>query len=433
MDWIEGDIFGMAMPTHPEALRAAGAEWLTKAFHCIGSLPADNAVARILQFEDCPRGSTGRKVLLTVQYAKPDPALHSELFVKFSRAFDDPLRDNQRYEMECEAQFAAVSVAPGFPIDVAACYFSDFHHESGTGLMITQRIPYGEGRNEPHYEKCLDWQIPDRLDHYRAIVATNARLAGAHRSGKLPATIDTYFRFDAEAAMASDPIRYDEQKLLNRISRYAEFCRNYPQLLPENVRDEAFHESLRRDIPRFLRHETTIKTWLYSHPRHIVFAHWNANIDNAWFWKDAQGVRHCGFIDWGRVGQMSAAQALWGTLSGAELDIWDDHLDELLDLFVTTFEAESGDTLDAQRIRLEMDMLVGLLGICWLLDTVPLILRELPDLADVASRFEKPLRENELARTQLHMLTVFMNLWQTHDLGRSLDRVLEHVAARHEA
>ena len=432
MDWIEGDIFGLPMPTHPEALREAGAEWLTRAFHRIGSLSADNAVARITRFEDCPRGSTGRKALLSVEYEKHDPALHRDLFVKFSRAFDDPLRDNQRYEMECEAQFAAVSVTPDFPIDVAACYFSDFHHQTGTGIMITQRIPYGEGRNEPHYEKCLDWQIADQLDHYRAIIGTNARLAGAHRAGHLPASIDTYFRFDADAAIASDPIRYDEQKLLNRIARYAEFCRNYPQLLPANIRDPRFHEALRRDIPRFREHEKAIKTWLYTQ-NSTVFAHWNANIDNAWFWKDEEGARHCGFIDWGRVGRMPVAQALWGTLSGAELDIWDNHLGELLDLFVATFAAAGGERLDPAEIRLEMDMLIGLLGICWLLDTVPLILREIPDLDTVESRFDRRFVENELARTQLHMLSVFMNVWETHDLGRSLDIVLERVREKQEA
>lgn len=426
MDWIEGDMFGMAMPTHPEALRAAGAAFLTQAFHKIGSLPADNAVAEITRFEDCPRGSTGRKVLLSVAYAKPDPALHSDLFVKFSRAFDDPLRDNQRYEMEDEARFAALSIGD-FPIDVPACYFSDFHHESGTGMMITQCIPYGEGRNERHFEKCLDWEMPDPLDHYRVIIDTNARLGAAHRAGRLSPKIDEYFGFDREAAIASDRIRYDEQKLKNRISRYAEFCRNFPQLLPANIRAESFHEALMRDVPRFLDHEQAIKTWLYARPKSIVFAHWNANVDNAWFWQGDDGRRHCGFIDWGRVGQMSVAQALWGTLSGAEPELWDAHLDDLLALYVSRSDPAQG--LDPAEIRLEMDMHVGLLGICWLLDAVPLILREIPDLDQAEGRRDRRFVESERARTQLHMLTVFMNLWETHDLGRSLDEVLARVEA----
>jgi hypothetical protein len=422
VDWIEGDIFALAMPAHPEALRAAGTDFLTRAFHRAGALPADNAVAGVTRFEDCPRGSTGRKVLLSVEYARPDPALHTDLFVKFSRAFDDPLRDNQRYEMESEARFAAASIGPGFPIAVPACYFADFHHETGTGMMITQRIPYGEGRNERHYEKCMDWEMPDPLDHYRVIVETNARLSAAHRAGRLPEAIDAYFPFDRAAAIASDPIRYDAQKLRNRVSRYAEFCRNYPQLLPANIRAERFHASLMRDVPRFLEHEKTLKRWLYSRPASIVFAHWNANVDNAWFWRDDDGKRRCGFIDWGRVGRMTIAQALWGTLSGAEVDIWDNHLDELLALHVAQFDPAAG--LDPAAIRLEMDILIGLLGVCWLLDSVALILREIPDLDQAESRFDRRFRENERARTQLHMLTVFMNLWETHDLGRSLDAVL---------
>lgn len=425
MDWIKGDMFAMAMPTRPEALEAAGVDFLTRAFRCIGAISEDNAVTRVTRFEDCPRGSTGRKVLLSVEYEKPDPTLHTDLFVKFSRAFDDPLRDNQRYEMECEARFAAVSAGGDFPIDLPACYFSDFHSESGTGIMITQRIPYGEGRNEPHYEKCLDWEMPQQLEHYRAIVGTNARLAGAHGAGRLSARIDEYFRFDVEAAIAADPIRYDAQKLRNRVSRYADFCAKYPQLLPENIRDPRFHEALMRDVPRFLEHEKTIKTWLYTQPDQIVFAHWNANVDNAWFWRDDADDLHCGFIDWGRVGQMNIAQALWGTLSGAEVMIWDDHLDELLELYLREYEGAGGRAqLDPNHIRLQMDMLIGLLGICWLLDTVPLILREIPDLHTAEDRYDPRFRESELARTQLHMLTVFMNLWETHDLGRSLDTAL---------
>ncbi len=427
IDWIEGDIWGIDMPCHPEALRQGGVAFLDKAFKRTGALPADNAVVAITRFEDCPRGSTGRKLLLSVEYATDSPGLHKDLFVKFSRAFDDPLRDNQRFEMELEARFAAVSSEPGFPIAVPACYFSDFHHETGTGVMMTQCVPYGIGNVEPHYEKCQDWKVPDQFDHYRALIATNARLAGTHCAGSLPGGIYRNFPFDAERAAAADPIRYDAQKLRNRISRYVDFCERYPQLLPANIRDPRFHARLMDEIPRFLEHEHAIKHWLYSQPDYIVFCHWNANIDNAWFWRDDSGELRCGLIDWGRVGQMNLASALWGSLSGAETTLWDAHLDDLLALFAAEFERAGGGRLDPQDVRLHMDLLIGLLGICWLLDTVPLILREIPDLDTAGDRFDPRFAASELARTQLHMLTVFMNLWETHDLGRSLERFLERT------
>ena len=427
IDWIEGDIWGIPMPCHPDALREAGVAFLNAAFHHTGALPADNAVARIARIEDCPRGSTGRKLLLTVEYARPDPGLHTELFVKFSRAFDDPQRDRQRYELELEARFAAVSQQCVLPIEVARSYFSDFHHASGTGMMITQCIPYATGRIERHYEKCLDWQVPDQLAHYRALVATNARLAGAHRAGRLPADIGENFPFDPATAAAADPIRHDARQLRNRVARYADFCERFPQLLPANIRAPAFLARLADEVPRFLAHEHAIKRWLYSQPDLIVFCHWNANIDNAWFWRDDSGALHCGLIDWGRVGQMNAASALWGSLSGAETAIWDDHLGELLELFVAEFHAAGGPLLDHAALQLNMEMLVALLGICWLLDTVPLILRAIPGLETAKDRFDERLLASELARTQLHMLTTFMNMWERLDVGRSLDALLERA------
>ena len=428
MDWIEGDVLGMAMPAHPEALRAGGADFLTAAFRRFGALAADNAVARVTRFEDCPRGSTGRKVLLGVEYARPEPGLDTQLFVKFSRAFDDPLRDNQRFEMADEARFAAVSAGPEFPIAMPKAYFSDFHAESGTGMMITRCVPYGEGTNEPHYEKCLDWQLDDALDHYRVIVGTNARLGAAHRAGELPAAVDRWFPFDADKGIAADRIRYDARQLGNRVARFAQFCGDYPQLLPANVRDAGFHARLARDVPRFLEHEQVLREWLFSRPGSIVFAHWNANIDNAWFWKGNDGARHCGFIDWGRVGPMPVAQALWGTLSGAETAIWDGHLDELIGVFVEAFERlPQVQWLDAATVRLELDIQVGLLGTCWLLDAVPLILRMVPDLAEAESKRDARFVAHEQARNQLHMLAVFMNLFERHDLGRSIDAVLARV------
>ena len=422
--WARGDTTGLTMPAHPEALRAGGIEWLTRAFHALGAIGPGNAVAAITRFEDCPRGSTGRKVLLSVEYARDEPGLDRDLFVKFSRALDDPLRDNQRFEMEREARFAAISRAPGFPIHVATCYFADFEHATGTGIMITACVPYGEGGIEPHHEKSIDWALPDQIGHYRAQIAANARLAGAHRAGHLPPEIDTQFPFDPAVAAAADPIRYDAGKLANRIARYADFCADYPQLLPANIRSAGFHEALRRDVPRFLEHEQAIKRWLYGWPDCIVFAHWNANIDNAWFWRDDAGTLECGFIDWGRVGPMNVASALWGSLSGAEIALWDDHLEELIALFAAEFEGAGGGAMDPAEISLQIDLLVGLLGICWLLDAVALIQRQIPDLATAKDRFDPRITGNELARNQLHMLGVFMNLWQTHDLGRSLDAFL---------
>merc|ERR1711939_209352 len=65
-----------------------GATWITKAFHAAGTMPKDNSIKKIVKVVELPMsgydaaGGAGLKAFLTVEYAKSDPNLHTELFVK---------------------------------------------------------------------------------------------------------------------------------------------------------------------------------------------------------------------------------------------------------------------------------------------------------------------------------------------------------------
>ena len=98
----------------------------------------DNRVVAIDRLDAWQGGATGTKAALSVRYAAPCD-LPTELFVKFSRAFDDPIRDRMRYEMEQEVRFAAVSRTPGFPVTVPLCLLADFDAPSGTGVPPRRR------------------------------------------------------------------------------------------------------------------------------------------------------------------------------------------------------------------------------------------------------------------------------------------------------
>lgn len=425
IDLVPGDATGLLIAAHGEALRAGGEPFLTEAFRRFGALAADNSVARITRLETCPGGSTGQKFFLSVQYAHPDPDLHTDLFVKFSRDFADPLRDRGKWEMEGEVRFAALSRRPGFPIRVPTAYFADYHHASGTGILITQRIPFGTDGIEPHHEKTLDHLLPDPLAYYRVIVPALARLAAAHKSGRLSADIDTRFPYDPGSFAAVNSIRSNRQQLRDQVARYADFAKSYPQLVPANIADPAFFAKLDRDVGRFLEHEATIQLFLRSDPDLIALCHWNANIDNAWFWRDADGALQCGLMDWGHVGQMNLAFALWGSLCAAGLDIWNDHLDELLQLFTDELHAHGGPRIEVRELLLHLHCYVALMGIGWMLEAPARIMFRLPEAAHATGPHDPIFRKSETARNQLHVSTTFLNLWQTHDFGASLDRVLE--------
>ncbi len=425
VDFARGDATGLDIPAHLAALKQAGPDFLTQAFRRFGSLPGANRVVSITRCESFPGGNSGHKVLLSVQYAEPSPELHTDLFVKFSRDFDDAFRDRRRYELEAEVRFGRLTRLPDFPISVPIAYFADFEHSSGTGLLITQRIAYGSGDIEPMHPKCMDQALSEPLAYYRSVVLTLARLVAAHKSGRMSSQVESLFPFDAAAAAADDAIPFDEAQLEQRVDRYAAFAARSPQLLPANITSPAFIQQLRRDVVRYRRHEAEVKRFLQSDRDYIALCHYNANIDNAWFWRDAAGGLHCGLLDWGRVRQMNVAYSLWGSLCGASLSLWAHHLDELLTLFVDEVRAQGGPPLELSRLKMHLHFYAATMGLATLIDAPTLVLSRLPEAADASSQLDPLLLRNEVARTFLHVFTTFMNLWQTQDVGATLDRWLQ--------
>jgi hypothetical protein len=401
-------------PADPAALREGGARFLTDAFRAAGVLADGNAVTGITEFAEVHGGSTGRKVMLSVKYAAEGP--RTDLFVKFSRDLDDPIRDRGKTQMEAEVRFAGLSRAPGFPIAVPSAMFGDYHRQSGTGILITERIRFGDNGIERQYHKCLDYEMPEPLQHYRALLIALARLAGTHRSGRLPAED---FPLDVQAATVGERAPLSVEKLERRLNQLAEFADTHPGLLPANVRSPEFLARLRDDVLRLARHEDTVTRQLADDADYIALCHWNANIDNAWFWRDADEVLHCGLMDWGCVSQMNLGMALWGAMSGAETDLWDVHLDDLLRLFVSEVHRHGGPLLDADRLRRHTLLYAAAMGVAWLLD-VPALIRKKFGADGPSTRTDPRIRDDESVRAPLQMLCNLLSAWERYRVGELL-------------
>jgi hypothetical protein len=427
IDSVPGDATGLAIPAHGDALLAAGPEFLTQAFRRFGSLPADNSVTRIVRFAECPGGSTGRKFYMTLDYARNEPHLHRELFVKFSRDFTDERRDDPgRFEMASEALFTPLSRLPAFPIAVPAPYFADYHLASGTGLIITECVGYGTGNIEPHRRKTLDHlTLADPLAYYRQVVISLARLAGAHRSGVLGTGLDARFPFDPVSGSA-DPIRYSEAELKAELEVCFAYAADCPRLLPEEVRSADFQQKFVEDALLVQRHEATIQSFLTSDPRMIALCHWNTHIDNCWFWRDEAGALHNGLIDWGRVGQITFGSALWGGLTAAHNDIWDQHLESLLALFADEYHAHGGPQITVDELLRHLRLHVAAMGVARVLAFPETIRFRLPECTQAVGPLD-PMFEPvaaDPARSTMHVYAVFLKFWRKYDLGGAVRELI---------
>ncbi|MFV8819521.1 hypothetical protein [Haliea sp. E17] len=423
--WVPGDESGLQIPASVSALREGGAEFLTTAFHASGALAASNRVVRVTQAEECFGGGTGSKMLLAVAYEHPQEDLPEQLFVKFSRNFDDPSRDRSRHLMVSEIQFAALSRTPGFPIRVAQCMFADFYAETGTGLIITERVPFDTQGNEPAYAKCLDYTVPEPLEHYRAIVRALARLSGSYKAGSLHPGFYQRFPYDAETSIAREKFIYDAAQTERRALRVCEFITRYPQLFPDNLRDPAFLARFPAEALAFHARGDAVRRLIFSEMDLISLCHWNANIDNAWFWRNGEGELECGLLDWGHVGQMSVAQTIYGGFSGAENDLWDDHLEDIVATFADEYARCGGPQLDPVQLQEHVLLMTGWMGIAYLMDYPSVLEKRVENLAGVSDYRDAPIRDNEDARVPLHMLSMFLNQWQTRDIGGLAERLLD--------
>lgn len=420
---VIGDQFGLAIPAGPAALRSGGARFLTEAFRASGVLAADNAVTSVTGFREVGGGSTGRKVVLSVEYDRPQPGLHADLFVKFSRDLDDPIRDRGRTQMEPEVRFAALSRVPGFPIAVPTVQFADYHRPSGTGILITELIPFGRNGIEPQYHKCLDDELPDPVEHYRALLTALGRLAGSYGSATLPRRLAAHFPLNVQGATVGERAPHDAERVNRRLAQLADFVEARPGLVPANARSREFLGRLREDVSRVVRHEHAVMRQLAADSDYVALCHWNANIDNAWFWRDAGGVLRCGLLDWGCVGQLNMGMALWGAMSGAETDLWDGHFGELVALFIAEVQHCGGPRLDPGRLRRHTLLYAAVMGVAWLLD-VPALIHKRFGAAAPASRTDPRIRNDESLRAPLQMMSNLLNLWERHGVGDLLDAAL---------
>ena len=229
---------------------------------------------------------------------------------------------------------------------------------------------------------------------------------------------------EIETAAVGERAPLTPENLARRVAQYVDFAALHPGLLPANIRSAAFTSRLAQDVTRFAEHEPMIWRHLAADPDYVALCHWNANIDNAWFWRDADDRLRCGLMDWGCVSQMNVAMAIWGAMSGAETAMWDRHLDDLLQLFAAGVRRYGGPVLDIEVLTRDLMLYVALMGVAWLLNVPALLRRRVPDLADIGSRLDPRIADDEGTRAPLQMLTNMLNLWETQRFGALLNALV---------
>ena len=418
--YATGDQTQTLFPTTIESLLDAGVDFLTRAFRATGAISPDNAVASILGAKEFFGGGMGRKLIIDVAYALDEDA-PTRLFAKFPRDFGDPLRDWFTPPLEPETRFALLSRRSDFPIAVPRCMFADYDASVPAGLLITECIDFGIGDIEPAADKCMDDLLPDALGHYEALTRAMARLAAAHKTGKLGEHVDEQFPYNPRD-VGTPLILSDEAELRAKLDRIQAFAREKPRFFPNGLGDQSFLDRFAKDALLVRQMESAIRLHLNLQRNYVAMCHWNMNVDNGWFWYDEAGELQVGLMDWGSVGQMHLAQAFFGMTCGALPSFLNEQRDRLVILLAQEYTRLGGPAIDPVHLAEQIRLAIAVLGVAWMLDAPEIIEREVAELAQVHHGHDPRLRDNFLARAQLQLLITLLNEWRETDIGGAVRR-----------
>ena len=417
-----GALTGVDFPGDIAALLAAGPRFLTKAFRATGVMAANNEVLAITNATEFFGGGLGgTKLSLDVSYLHPAPHLNNQLFVKFQIPLGHPWRDKFAPVMEPEIRFALLSLSSDFPIRVASCYFADYHPLSQSAVLITERIAYGQDGIEPARDKCLDYLLDDPLGHYRALVRALAGLAAFHKTGGFGEEVERQFPFDAEAQCAIRLIRCSPARLKDNIKKLRVFITQMPQLFMDALRSSKFLNEFDRTAMLVQRNEGEITAYLTAQREMIALCHWNLNIDNAWFWRDASRQLDCGVLDWGGVAQMNIAHSFFGMVSAADPAFLAAHEESLMAYFLEQYRLHGGPTVDPVVFERCVRLATAVKGIAWMLDGFLEICPDLLALGDVKDCRDGRINDTFKLRAAVQMFMTFFTSWQRSNMGRVLE------------
>lgn len=410
---LPGDSYGLDVPPNLDALEKLGAPWLTKAFRAAGTIAADNSVTKIVVFKRLPvttkdsAGGAGAKAFLTLEYEKPDPELHTELFVKLPwdtvgdkdtggcAMYRFKLSSGMSGDMEYQECTIYHFLGHILPFQTPKFYFADICRSNTNYILITEKILFGGsadyfgGKHKktfekyevlPVAEKYFDFERPpkQRYEMYYAIMRAMARMAAWDHNKHfdfLPKEITGANRYPMPClGMFEFPMKQKPQKRAMGAKIAATCFKSMKELVrekgkrcfPLELRNDDFFKALEAGMADAAVYKDDIAMYGLLFPEMISFTHVNCQSDNAYFWYNSTDEIDCGIIDWGGAGPMPLVNMFQGALTSCEGDVLAEHEVGFIRCYIETFHGECGIKLNLGEIHrlFQMYQLVSANGYC---------------------------------------------------------------------
>lgn len=464
-----GEFWNIKFPRSPEELRAMGPAWLTKAMHTAGTLPKDNEVVKFTKFQvkagDVTKegtadenmwGGAGCKVLMSVEYKNGPGGLTEGMFVKMPHEFTGK---NERYKnsitlanMDWSEVMFLNLLAGKTPVRTPRCYFADMNRATTNSIIIMETIPYAEpetrdvgpGEFFPAAGKYRDWAIPDPVELYYAHAKGLGQFCAYYKQiSANTEQVDLCFQEEG-------PFRYRQglyyhtgnHTWADRDSMFLgllqdnwgfaqacgfppnvatgfvqlghDFCLKVaPQFFPEDLVSKKFSDKVFNEMHEMAHYLAEFGFYTNMMPEYWSLGHPNAQIDNAFFWRDYSGVVMAGLTDFGSMGHLPMPTMLSGGWCGAEPEMMDEHEDKLVKVFLAEYEKAGGIHLDFEDffLHLKLGQATTFAGCCANLGGMYRIMPK-AEWKNVNSRFDPKIDNTFLIRCYSVQVIFLLALWR---------------------
>merc|ERR1712151_591297 len=95
-----------------------------------------------------------------------------------------------------------------------------------------------------------------------------------------------------------------------------------------------------------------LNQYTYSNPLYIGWGHQNGNTDNAYFFRNAEGVMDCGIFDWGSAGHMAYANEFLGSFGSCLGEMLAEYDDQLMHAFADSYHSPGAPEIDVEELIL---------------------------------------------------------------------------------
>lgn len=465
---MPGRHFGIVFPYTCEKLQAAGAAWLTEAFHVAGTLPHDNEVtsAKVTPLSLDPlageaMGGSSVKGMVEVTYKYPMNGLHTKLFAKMPLIVTDTTERWEHWKWyidEGETMFNRL-LSASCPFKVPKTYFTDHCPETTNFIHLVEWLEYDKDyqpdvpyRIAKMNKKCKDYVLPKLgLEMYLALVRSLARLSAAFQNGGLgdlgrlsqlftglepnlpgftpnwPQTSDGWLEYEKAAQD-----RAFQEAVLSQAQQQAElwamqlmggvdFVLNVaPQLFGKEIADPKFLLKFMEDMMTIASFYPEQLSYCTQMPELFSLFHPNVQLDNGFYYyvDDECTQMEAGIFDWGGAMGMPFLQSISNNVqNGAEPNMLDEHEEDLIRTWLDTYHECGGGRRLTYKIVYTCWKLYQCSSIPGSLGFIKLILRDVPPQSpfwkSVPSRFCPDIEDNYMRRAIVGQIDHSLEAWRS--------------------